>query len=118
MKIGLKFEVKPKDGLERYQKKVKRATARAIDRTMKEAAQQARRHHPGWETRTGTAERDIDIVAAAHASPAGEIMGQWGSIHAGYGGYLERKRDGAMRAAGRAVYPKLRDHLRKELRRA
>lgn len=123
MKLGIEYKAAPNEGyLKSYQARVRKATARAIDKTMAEAVRHARRDHPGWERQTGTAEQDIDIVALAHESPHAQLMGLWGSIprglHEGYGGVLEHKFGGALRSAAVRTYPRVTKHLKRELQRA
>ena len=85
---------------------------------MSEAVIHAKRNHPGWQNRTGTAEGSVTILKFAQARVGGRITGVWGSRGVHYAIYLEARHGPWLRAAGDAIYPRLAGHVRTALKAA
>ena len=92
-------------------RKARRAAKDAINKTMSEAVLHAKRNHPGWKNRTGTAEGSIRIIEFAHREGS-RTVGLWGSIGVDYMIWLELKHGSALRSAGDATYSNLTDRIR------
>ena len=93
----------------------------AMDDTMASASIQAKRNHPGWRNRTGTAEGSI------RADPAkvegSSILGRFGSFAVRYFIWLEigargRAGDYTLRRAAGIEFPKYPERFLARLRRA
>ena len=91
--------------------KVIAAAIKGVDKTMAEAVVDAKRNHPGWQNRTGTAEGSINVVAFAQEDGP-HVRGTWGSADVNYMIFLELKHGSALRGAADRNYPKLKDHIR------
>jgi hypothetical protein len=103
---------------EAFRKRVEKAAKKAIDRTTEDAAQYARDNHPGWISRTGTAEGSIGTNRAR--TQKGRIIG---NVTGGEGDafhlmILEVKNGSALRNAGDVVFPVLKERLSEEYRKA
>lgn len=103
------------DGIE---KRVEKASKRAIDRTTEAAADFARNHHPGWRNVTGTAEASIGTNPARLQKRRirGNVTGGGGDAF--YLLILEVKNGSALRNAGDVVFPQVADNLEDEYARA
>ena len=103
---------------DQIQKRVEAAAMRAVDKTTEAGAARARSHHPGWESRTGTAEGSIGT------RPARLLKRRIrGSITGGEGDafhllILEVKNGAALRSAADVEFPGVQDRLHDEYRRA
>lgn len=100
------------------QKRVEQAAKRAIDRTTEDAAKYARDNHPGWVSRTGTAEGSIGTNRARLQK--GRIIG---NVTGGAGDafhllILEVKNGSALRNAADVVFPAVKPRLAEEYRKA
>ena len=83
---------------------VERAAKHSMNVLMSRCVIQAKRNHPNWQNRTGTAEGSVTIVQ--YATPIGKrIYGAWGSVGAHYAIYLEARHGPWMRAAADTIYP-------------
>lgn len=94
-----------------------KASKRAIDRTTEATAAHARTNHPGWVSRTGTAEGSIGIIPARLLK--GKIRG---SVTGGEGDafhllILEFKNGSALRNAADLHFPAVRERLSEEFGR-
>ena len=96
---------------DKVKRKVRRAAKDAINETMAEAVLHAKRNHPGWKNRTGTAEGSIRIIEFAHREGS-RTVGLWGSIGVNYMIWLELKHGSALRSAGDATYSNFKDRIR------
>lgn len=96
-------------------RKVLEASKHGINATMSKAAIQAKRNHPGWRNRTGTAEGSVRITK--FAEPRGNIVaGQWGSIGVNYVIWLELKHGSFLRNAAAKTYPSLKGEIQRALK--
>lgn len=96
-------------------RKVERAARIGIDKTMAQAVVHAKRNHPGWKNRTGLAEGSVRIIQQAERRGSGQIVGVWGSTGVNYVIWLELKQGSFLRSAGDAVYPKLKENIKRAL---
>ena len=96
------------------EKRVERASKRAIDRTTEAAAEYARSHHPGWRTVTGTAEGSIGTNPARLQTRRirGNVTG--GEGDAFYLLILEVKKGAALRTAADVEFPNVQMRLAEE----
>ena len=96
------------------QKRVETASKRAIDRTTEDAAQYARDNHPGWITRTGTAEGSIGTNPARLQKRRiiGNVTG--GAGDAFHLLILEVKNGAALRNAGDVTFGQVGTNLEEE----
>ena len=101
---------------EAHKKKLMKAARRGIDKTMKEAVASAKGDHPGWESRSGKAEKSIAIVERAKVTGKAEVSGAWGSRGVFYMRFLEHLKGSALRNAGDATYSNLKRHIRDGLK--
>jgi len=100
------------------EKRVEKASMRAIDDTTQATAEYARTHHPGWKTVTGTAEGSIGTNPARlqKRKIRGNVTG--GEGDAFYLLILEVKNGAALRNAADVVFPEVGGHLEDEYERA
>lgn len=92
-------------------KKVRRASKMAVNETMRECVLQAKRNHPGWKYRSGTAEGSVRIVTFAHRKGKG-IAGEWGSLGTDYVLKLELHYGSFLRNAAAVQYPELGNRIK------
>ena len=97
-------------------KKLEKAAIKGVNRTLKEAVQQAKGNHPGWSNRSGKAEQSIKVLQAAEVDSKNEVSGLWGSTGVFYMRFLEHMRGSALRQAGDDVYKRLGKNIRAELK--
>lgn len=97
---------------------VKHATTEAvkkgIDDTMAAATLDAKRNHPGWRNRTGTAEGSVRLITPAREHP-GYVAGVWGSQGVGYVIWLELRHGSFLRNAADQEYPTLASRIRQHM---
>jgi len=95
-------------------KKMEVAEAKGINLTMAAAVLVAKRNHPGWQNRTGTAEGSIRVSQFAKRE-GGRLFGLWGSLDVDYMLNLEFFHGSALRSAGDNEHAKLASRIAKEL---
>ena len=96
-------------------KKLEKAAVKGVNRTLKEAVQQAKGHHPGWKSQSGDAEKSIKVLKSAEVD-GNEVSGLWGSEGVFYMRFLEHMRGSALRQAGDDVYKRLGKNIREALK--
>lgn len=96
------------------QKRVEKASMRAIDRTTEATAEHARNHHSGWKSITGTAEGSIGTNPARVQKKRiiGNVTGGAGEAY--YLMILEVKNGSALRTAADTNFPALGKRLEEE----
>lgn len=92
--------------------KVAQAATHGINATMKDCIGGVKNGgHPGWQNRTGTAERSVQVQDVAHREGK-RLVGRWGSRGVAYMKWLEILRGSALRNAADTFYPGLPEHVR------
>ena len=98
----------PQSGLVKWNgdqivKQIDRRVVKAIDAKLSEAVISAKKNHPGWKNRTGTAEGSVRVVQWARVK-GNVIFGSWGSVGVKYVLSLELYRGSFLRRAAARVY--------------
>ena len=89
---------------DRIQANVDRAAKHSLNALMSRCVIRAKRYHPNWQNRTGTAEGSVTIIQ--YSTPKGKrIYGAWGSRGAHYAIYLEARHGPWMRDSADRNYP-------------
>ena len=79
------------------------------------AVEHAKRNHPGWRNRTGTAERSVRIVTPAR-KVGFYIGGVWGSVGVIYVQWLEQYHGEFLLNAANAARKELAGNVRRAIR--
>ena len=98
-----------------HKKKLTKAAIKGVNRTLKEAVQQAKENHPGWSNRSGKAEQSIKVVKSAEVDSKNEVSGLWGSTEIFYMRWLEHTKGSALRQAGDDIYKRLGKNIKAHL---
>lgn len=96
---------------ERVHERVIRACLLGVDDTTAAASIRAKRNHPGWRNRTGTAEGSIRFEKAQRIGK-NLVRGRFGSWGVNYFIWLELKHGAALRSAADVEFPRLIDRIR------
>jgi len=96
--------------------KTRMASKAAINETMADSVIHAKRHHPGWQNRTGTAEGSVRIITMAKGEGR-KVYGEWGSMGVNYVIWLELKHGSFLRNAADHLYPYLGKSVEKWMER-
>ncbi|MDE0166266.1 MAG: hypothetical protein OXL36_14335 [Bryobacterales bacterium] len=84
----------------------------AVDETMEEAVDHAKKNHPRWRRQTGRTDRNTQVIEKA--KPTGfKVEGTWGVVKTPYAGVL-RKRGDWLAAAQNEKAPGLSDKLERK----
>jgi hypothetical protein len=95
---------------QRVERRLIEAVRKGIDDTTSAAALYAKRHHPGWQNRTSTAEGSIRMEPAR--VEGSWIRGRFGSFSVDYFIWLELKHGAALRNAADVEFPRLMGRIR------
>ena len=81
-----------------------------VNEVMSDCAIESKRHHPGWQNRSTTAEGSVQILSFARFVGR-RVVGVWGSRGVFYAIYLEARHGPWLRAAADKLYPGLDDAI-------
>lgn len=100
----------------RIQQQMRAASIAAVNEVMADCVSTVKNGgHPGWQNRTGTAERSVQIQDFAAAQGA-MVLGRWGSRGVVYMKWLEILRGAALRTSADMNYPNLPGRIRAHYR--
>ena len=94
---------------------VSRAAVDAVNETMQDCVEEARRNHPGWKSRSGKLEGSIRIVDEAKRESR-KVTGRWGAQWDWNANIVEKKTS-FLDVAADKHYPKLAEKLGVKFRR-
>lgn len=100
--------------------KVELAILKGGGKTLAQAAESARRNHPGWRNQTFKAERSIQVTEPMHKGSNGQFSGNFGSKGVDYFIWLEigtrfHPGDHTLRRAADRTFPKVWDNIKEYL---
>jgi len=101
------------------EKKLDQAIIKGGNETLEEAVKSAKANHPGWATKTGAAEKSIQVTSPMHRD-GHKYRGKFGSKGVKYFIWLEigtryHAADHTLRRAADIAFPRVWDKIRSHL---